>query len=51
MVGHGVDLFVEVGPGKVLSALGAKAFRNAEFHATSTVEGVQKVLATLSGRE
>jgi [acyl-carrier-protein] S-malonyltransferase len=51
MVGQGVDLFVEVGPGKVLSALGAKAFRNAEFHATSTVEGVQKVLATLSGRE
>jgi len=51
MVSHGVDLFVEVGPGKVLSALGAKAFRNAEFHSTSTVEGVQKVLATLSGRE
>ena len=51
MLRQGVDLFVEVGPGKVLSALGAKAFRNAEFHATSTVEGVQKVLATLSGRE
>jgi [acyl-carrier-protein] S-malonyltransferase len=50
MVSHGVDLFVEVGPGKVLSALGAKAFRNTEFHSTSTVEGVQKVLATLSGR-
>lgn len=48
MVSQGVDLFVEVGPGSVLTGLGSKAFRNAEFHATSTVEGIQKVLATLS---
>ena len=48
MVGQGVTRFVEVGPGNVLTGLGAKAFRNAEFHATSTVEGIQKVLATLS---
>lgn len=48
MVAQGVTHFIEVGPGNVLSALGAKAFRNAEFQATSTVEGVQKVLATLS---
>lgn len=48
MVSQGVTRFIEVGPGNVLTALGAKAFRNAEFHATSTVEGVQKVLATLS---
>jgi [acyl-carrier-protein] S-malonyltransferase len=51
MVSQGVDLFIEVGPGKVLTALGAKAFRNAEFHATSTVEGIEKVLATLSGQQ
>jgi len=50
MVKQGVDLFVEVGPGNVLSGLGAKAFRNAEFHATSTVEGVEKFLATVSGQ-
>jgi [acyl-carrier-protein] S-malonyltransferase len=51
MVDQGVDLFIEVGPGNVLTALGTKAFRNAEFHATSTVEGIEKVLATLSGQQ
>jgi [acyl-carrier-protein] S-malonyltransferase len=51
MVSQGVDLFIEVGPGNVLSALGAKAFRNAEFHATSTVEGIEKVLASVSGQQ
>jgi [acyl-carrier-protein] S-malonyltransferase len=51
MVEQGVDLFVEVGPGTVLTALGTKAFRNAEFHATSTVEGIEKVLATLSDEQ
>lgn len=48
MVEQGVGRFVEVGPGKVLTALGAKAFRNAEFLATSTSGGLQKVLATVS---
>jgi [acyl-carrier-protein] S-malonyltransferase len=51
MVAQGIDTFIEVGPGNVLTTLGTRAFRNAHFLATSTVEGLQKVLATLSGAE
>ena len=50
MVEDGVTTFVEVGPGNVLTNLGARSFRNAEFLATSDAEGLQKVLATLAER-
>lgn len=48
MVAEGIDTFVEVGPGNVLTTLGARSFRNARFLATSDVDGVEKVLATLA---
>jgi [acyl-carrier-protein] S-malonyltransferase len=48
MVEAGVELFVEVGPGNVLTNLGSRAFRDATFLATSDVAGVEKVLATLT---
>ena len=48
MVAEGVDTFVEVGPGNVLTTLGARSFRNARFLATSDVEGLEKVLATVA---
>ncbi|HKK72185.1 MAG TPA: ACP S-malonyltransferase, partial [Candidatus Krumholzibacteria bacterium] len=50
MVGQGVTTFVEVGPGNVLTTLGARSFRNAEFVATSDAEGTEKVLASLRER-
>ena len=50
MVKQGVSTFVEVGPGNVLTTLGARSFRNAEFIATSDAEGTEKVLALLKGR-
>lgn len=49
LVEQGVTDFVELGPGNVLSNLGARSFRSASFHSTSDAEGVQKVLATLGG--
>lgn len=50
MVENGVGTFVEVGPGNVLTTLGARSFPNAEFIATSDAEGTEKVLALLSER-
>ncbi len=50
MVEQGVTTFVEVGPGNVLTTLGARSFRNAEFVATSDAEGTEKVLASLRER-
>lgn len=50
MVEQGVDTFVEVGPGSVLTTLGARSFPNASFMATSDVEGTEKVLALLGSR-
>ncbi len=46
MVAEGVETFVEVGPGNVLTTLGARAFREARFVATGGGEGVEKLLAT-----
>jgi len=50
MVDEGVSTFVEVGPGSVLTTMGARSFPNAEFIATSDVEGTEKVLALLRER-
>ena len=49
MVADGVETFIELGPGKVLSNLGARSFPNARFLSTSDAEGLEKVLATLEG--
>ena len=49
MVESGVDTFLEVGPGSVLTNLGRRAFPTARFLSTSDAEGVEKVLATLEG--
>jgi [acyl-carrier-protein] S-malonyltransferase len=46
IVSQGVGRFVEVGPGNVLTTLGARAFRPASFQATATSDGIEKVLAT-----
>jgi len=47
MVADGVRRFVEVGPGTVLTNLGARGFGEHEFLATSDLAGVEKVLALL----
>jgi [acyl-carrier-protein] S-malonyltransferase len=47
MVAAGVERFLELGPGNVLTNLGSRDFPSAAFHATSTVEGLEKVLASL----
>ncbi len=49
MVAHGVKTFVEVGPGNVLTILGKRSFADVRFLATGDADGVEKVLATLSG--
>ncbi len=47
MVEAGVEVFLEVGPQKVLSNLGSRDFREQLFLPTSPPEGLEKVLATL----
>jgi [acyl-carrier-protein] S-malonyltransferase len=49
MAQAGVGLFVEVGPGNVLTNLGARSFRSAQFHSTSDVDGLEKTLAVVRG--
>jgi [acyl-carrier-protein] S-malonyltransferase len=49
MVGQGVEIFVEVGPGTVLTNLGSRSFPGVSFLSTGTVNGLEKVLATLAG--
>lgn len=48
MVEDRVSLFLEVGPGNVLTNLGARSFRSAQFHSTSDADGLEKTLAVLS---
>lgn len=47
--GLGVDVFVELGPGKVLSGLIRRTDRNARVLAAEDVEGCQKALDFLGG--
>lgn len=47
MIADGTTSFLELGPGNVLTNLGARDFPSAAFQATSTVEGLEKVLASL----
>jgi len=47
MVAEGVELFVEVGPGEVLTKLMKRIAPEAEAISTSTVEGVQQALKRL----
>ena len=47
MVAAGVDLFVEIGPGEVLTKLMKRIAPEAEGISTATVEGVQKAMERL----
>ncbi|HKI83523.1 MAG TPA: ACP S-malonyltransferase [Candidatus Krumholzibacteria bacterium] len=49
MIKSGVSTLLELGPGNVLTNLGARDFKDAEFIASSNGEGVEKMLATLQG--
>jgi [acyl-carrier-protein] S-malonyltransferase len=49
LVEDGVEHFVEVGPGSVLSTLGSRAHREVRFSPTSSVEGIEKLLASAAG--
>ncbi len=49
MIKSGISTFLELGPGNVLTNLGARDFKDAEFLASSSGEGVEKMLATLQG--
>jgi [acyl-carrier-protein] S-malonyltransferase len=49
MVGAGIDTFVEVGPGKVLSGLVRRIHRPAKVIAVSDPEGVEKAVGELRG--
>jgi [acyl-carrier-protein] S-malonyltransferase len=48
MIEQGVDLFIEVGPGKVLSGLMRQIDRNAECLHAEDVSSLQEVAARLS---
>ncbi len=50
MVADGVETFIEVGPGNVLTNMGSRSFRDANFVATSDVPGLEKVLASLASK-
>jgi [acyl-carrier-protein] S-malonyltransferase len=47
LLAQGVDTFIEVGPGKVLSGLVKKVDRKAKVYATNDVESLTKTLAEL----
>ncbi len=49
MIKSGVSTFLELGPGNVLTNLGGRDFKDAEFVPSSSREGVEKMLATLQG--
>jgi [acyl-carrier-protein] S-malonyltransferase len=48
MIAAGVDLFVEVGPGEILTKLMKRIAPEVEAVSTSTVEGVQRALERIS---
>ena len=48
MVEAGIDCFVEIGPGKVLTNMGSRAFRDVQFLSTGDVDGIEKTLASLA---
>jgi [acyl-carrier-protein] S-malonyltransferase len=49
LLAQGVDTFIEVGPGKVLSGLVKKVDRKAKVYTTNDVESFTKLLAELKG--
>ena len=49
MAEHGVDTFVEIGPGKALSGFVRKTVKDVAAYSIDTVEDLNGVLAALKG--
>ena len=47
MISQGVDIFIEVGPGKVLSGFVKKTDKNVKIYNVDTVEDYKKMLEGL----
>jgi [acyl-carrier-protein] S-malonyltransferase len=47
LIGDGVDTFVEVGPGKVLTGLMRQIDPSVQAFSTNDPEGIEKVVAAL----
>ena len=47
MIGQGVEAFIEIGPGKALSAFVKKTDRNIPVYSVDSIESLNKMLGAL----